>query len=77
TLLLIQSEDSAGMSHKISGGTWDPHDVNSVAATYESSLQFWDVRAMGKTISAVCSRVRSVDYHPKSLFSFWDIRIDI
>ncbi|RYR41329.1 hypothetical protein Ahy_A08g037733 isoform A [Arachis hypogaea] len=53
------------MSHKISGGTWDPHDVNSVAATYESSLQFWDVRAMGKTISAVCSRVRSVDYHPK------------
>jgi hypothetical protein len=34
------------MLHKLSGGAWDPHDVNSVAATCESSLQFWDVRTM-------------------------------
>lgn len=42
----VQSQDSAGMLHKLSGGAWDPHDVNSVAVTCESSIQFWDVRAM-------------------------------
>nr|ACU23061.1 unknown [Glycine max] len=37
----VQSQDSAGMLHKLSGGAWDPHDVSSVAATCESYLQFW------------------------------------
>lgn len=34
----VQSQDSAGILHKLSGGVWDPHNVNSVAATCESSL---------------------------------------
>lgn len=46
TKIQVQSQDSAGMLHKLSGGAWDPHDVNSVAATCESYLQFWDVRTM-------------------------------
>jgi WD40 repeat protein len=81
----VQSQDSAGMLHKLSGGAWDPHDVNSVAATCESSLQFWDVRTMKKTLSIECSHVRSVDYHPRksnilvtaeheSGIRIWDLR---
>ncbi|KAL9312504.1 hypothetical protein ACSQ67_017956 [Phaseolus vulgaris] len=61
----VQSQDSAGMLHKLSGGAWDPHDVSSVVATCESYLQFWDVRTMKKTISVECSHVCSVDYHPQ------------
>ncbi|KHN33811.1 WD repeat-containing protein DWA2 [Glycine soja] len=61
----VQSQDSAGMLHKLSGGAWDPHDVSSVAATCESYLQFWDVRTMKKTMSIECSHVCSVDYHPQ------------
>ena len=34
------------MLHYLSGGAWDPHDVNAVAATCESSIQFWDLRTM-------------------------------
>jgi len=34
------------MRHSLSGGAWNPHDVNSVAATSESSIQFWDLRTM-------------------------------
>ncbi|XP_012571517.1 WD repeat-containing protein DWA2 isoform X1 [Cicer arietinum] len=81
----VQSQDSAGMMHKLSGGAWDPHDVNSVAATCESSLQFWDVRTMKKTLSVECSHVRNVDYHPtkkniivtaehESGIRIWDLR---
>lgn len=34
------------MLHNLSGGAWDPHDVNAVAATYESAIQVWDLRTM-------------------------------
>jgi hypothetical protein len=32
--------------HKLSGGAWDPHDVNAVAVTCDSATQFWDLRTM-------------------------------
>ncbi|QCE16746.1 peroxin-7 [Vigna unguiculata] len=81
----VQSQDSAGMLHKLSGGAWDPHDVSSVAATCESYLQLWDVRTMKKTISVECSHACSVDYHPQkqhilvtaeheSGIHIWDLR---
>ncbi|XP_028757808.1 WD repeat-containing protein DWA2 isoform X2 [Neltuma alba] len=81
----IQSQDSAGMLHKLSGGAWDPHDVNSVAATFESSVQFWDIRTMKKTISIECAHVRNIDYNSKkehilvtaeheSGIHIWDLR---
>ncbi|XP_068480771.1 WD repeat-containing protein DWA2-like isoform X2 [Phaseolus vulgaris] len=81
----VQSQDSAGMLHKLSGGAWDPHDVSSVVATCESYLQFWDVRTMKKSISVECSHVCSVDYHPQkqhilvtaeheSGIHIWDVR---
>ncbi|KAF1865383.1 hypothetical protein Lal_00004757 [Lupinus albus] len=81
----VQSHDSAGMMHKLYGGTWDPHDMNSVAATCESYVQFWDIRTMKKTSSIECSHVRSVDYNPKkkhilvtaeheSGIHIWDLR---
>ncbi|KAM6542739.1 hypothetical protein CsatB_007186 [Cannabis sativa] len=60
----VQSQESAGMHH-LSGGAWDPHDVNAIAATSESSLQFWDLRTMEKTNSIERSHVRNVDYNPK------------
>ncbi|XP_054810151.1 WD repeat-containing protein DWA2-like isoform X2 [Prosopis cineraria] len=61
----VQSQDSVGMLHNLSGGAWDPHDVNSVAATCESSVQLWDIRTMKKTISVECAHVRNVDYNYK------------
>ncbi|XP_057435139.1 WD repeat-containing protein DWA2-like [Lotus japonicus] len=81
----VQSKDSAGVLHKLSGGAWDPHDVNSVAATCESYLQFWDVRTMKKTNSIECSHVCGVDYDPckkhilvtaehESGIHVWDLR---
>ncbi|KAH1123759.1 hypothetical protein GLYMA_06G018800v4 [Glycine max] len=84
-IALVQSQDSAGMLHKLSGGAWNPHDVSSVAATCESYLQFWDVRTMKKTMSIECSHVCSVDYHPQkqhmlvtaeheSGIHIWDLR---
>ncbi|GKC40258.1 transducin/WD40 repeat-like superfamily protein, partial [Tanacetum coccineum] len=42
----VQSQESAGMLHHLSGGAWNPHDVNVVASTSESSIQFWDLRTM-------------------------------
>ncbi|GJT37435.1 uncharacterized mitochondrial protein-like protein [Tanacetum coccineum] len=51
-------------------GAWDPHDVNVVASTSESSIQFWDLRTMKydpilKTNSLEYSHVRSMDYDSK------------
>lgn len=34
------------MLHSLSGGAWDPHDINMVATTSESLIQFWDLRTM-------------------------------
>jgi hypothetical protein len=53
------------MRHSLSGGAWNPHDVNSVAATSESSIQFWDLRTMKKNNSIERAHVRNVDYNLK------------
>ncbi|KAB2628323.1 hypothetical protein D8674_033118 [Pyrus ussuriensis x Pyrus communis] len=62
---LVQSQESAGVMHYLSAGAWDPHDINAVAATCESSIQFWDLRTMKKTNSIEHAHVRNVDYNPK------------
>nr|GEZ66953.1 hypothetical protein [Tanacetum cinerariifolium] len=36
----VQAQESAGMLHHLSGGAWNPQDVNVVASTSESSIQF-------------------------------------
>ncbi|XP_010459740.1 PREDICTED: WD repeat-containing protein DWA2-like [Camelina sativa] len=61
----VLSKDSAGMLHSLSGGAWNPHDVNAVAATGESSVQFWDLRTMKKVNSIEHAHVRGVDYNAK------------
>ncbi|CAL5384526.1 unnamed protein product [Camellia sinensis] len=82
----VQSQESAGMLHYLSGGAWDPHDVNSVASTCESSIQFWDLRTMKKTNSIEHAHVRNVDYDTKKKFilvtaedesgiHIWDLRM--
>lgn len=45
------------MLHSLSGGAWNPNDVNAVAAIGESSVQFWDLRTMkyGITVDFLCS----------------------
>uniref|UniRef100_A0A1J3HFF8 WD repeat-containing protein DWA2 n=1 Tax=Noccaea caerulescens TaxID=107243 RepID=A0A1J3HFF8_NOCCA len=81
----VISKDSAGMLHSLSGGAWSPHDVNAVAATGESSVQFWDLRTMKKVNSIERAHVRGVDYNPKREHIFitaedesgihiWDLR---
>ncbi|XP_021810239.1 WD repeat-containing protein DWA2 [Prunus avium] len=81
----VQSQESAGVMHYLSGGAWDPHDMNAVAATCESSIQFWDLRTMKKTNSVEHAHVRNVDYNPKkkhvlmtaedeSGIRIWDLR---
>lgn len=61
----VQSQESAGLLHCLSGGTWDPHDVNAVASTCDSSVQFWDLRTMKKTNSIEQAHIRNVDYDTK------------
>ena len=41
------------MLHSLSGGAWNPHDVNVVAPTGESSVQFRDFCTMkyGMTVA--------------------------
>ncbi|XP_075509467.1 WD repeat-containing protein DWA2-like [Primulina tabacum] len=62
---LVQSQESAGMLHSISGGAWDPHDFNFVSLASESSVQLWDLRTMKKTDSIEHSHVRNVEYNMK------------
>ncbi|XP_021902585.1 WD repeat-containing protein DWA2 [Carica papaya] len=82
----VQSKESAGMLHYLSGGAWDPHDVNAVAATCESSIQFWDLRTMKKVNSIDHAHVRNIDYDIKkkhilvtaedeSGIHIWDLRM--
>lgn len=61
----VQSQESAGMLHYLSGGAWDPHDVNAVALTSESAIQLWDLRAMKMTNSIEQAHARNVDYNIK------------
>ncbi|KAK2660870.1 hypothetical protein Ddye_007403 [Dipteronia dyeriana] len=82
----VQSKESSGMLHYLSGGAWDPHDVNCIAATSVSSVQFWDLRTMKKTNSIDRAHVRSVDYsmedghilvtaEDESGINIWDLRM--
>ncbi|KAK2995097.1 hypothetical protein RJ640_020737 [Escallonia rubra] len=82
----VQSQESAGMLHYLSGGAWDPHDVNSVASTCESSIQFWDLRTMMKTNSIEHAHVRNIDFDSKKKYMLvtaedefgihiWDLRM--
>ncbi|KAL2499264.1 Transducin/WD40 repeat-like superfamily protein [Abeliophyllum distichum] len=81
----VQSQQSAGMLHYLSGGAWDAHDVNAVALTCESSVQLWDLRTMKTTNSIQHAHVRNVDYDTKNKYMLvtaedesgihiWDLR---
>ncbi|PKA60829.1 WD repeat-containing protein DWA2 [Apostasia shenzhenica] len=61
----VISQESIGMLHSLSGGSWDPHDRNAVATICDSSLQCWDLRTMKKTTSIDNIHFRDVDYNPK------------
>ncbi|XP_052189200.1 WD repeat-containing protein DWA2-like isoform X2 [Diospyros lotus] len=82
----VQAQESSGMLHYLSGGAWDPHDLNSVASTCESSIQFWDLRTMKRANSIEHAHVHNVDYDPKkkyilvtaedeSAIHIWDLRM--
>lgn len=58
----MQSQESAGMLHNLTGGAWDPHDLNSVALTSDSSVQIWDLRTM-----------KYVDFHSHVIVSIHSI----
>ncbi|XP_078173483.1 WD repeat-containing protein DWA2-like [Carex rostrata] len=61
----VISQESVGMLHNFSGGAWDPHDRNAVAAICDSSLQCWDLRTMKNTNAIGHAHIRDVDYNPK------------
>ncbi|KAL5713855.1 WD repeat-containing protein dwa2 [Ranunculus cassubicifolius] len=61
----VQAKESVGSLHYFSGGAWDPHDRNAVAATSDSSIQFLDLRTMKKTNSIEQAHVRNLDYNTK------------
>ncbi|GMH04658.1 hypothetical protein Nepgr_006498 [Nepenthes gracilis] len=82
----VQSQESAGMLHYLSGGSWDPHDMNSLAVTSESAIQCWDLRTMKMTSSIESAYARDVDYDTKkkhilvtsedeSGIRIWDLRM--
>ncbi|XP_072996790.1 WD repeat-containing protein DWA2-like [Typha latifolia] len=82
----VISQESVGMLHNLSGGAWDPHDRNAVAAICDSSLQCWDLRTMKKANTIEHAHVRDVDYNPKkqhilataedeSGIRLWDLRM--
>ncbi|CAH9107014.1 unnamed protein product [Cuscuta europaea] len=82
----VQSQESAGLLHSLSGGAWDPHDYNVIALTCDASVQFWDLRAMKKTGSIEHAHVRNVDYNAKKEYvlvtaedesgiHIWDLRM--
>ncbi|GFP86943.1 WD repeat-containing protein dwa2 [Phtheirospermum japonicum] len=81
----VQSQESAGVLHYLSGGAWDPHDFNNVSLTCDSSVQLWDLRTMKKTDSIERAHVRNVDYDMKKRYMLvtaeddsgihiWDLR---
>ncbi|CAN6485202.1 unnamed protein product [Victoria cruziana] len=82
----VQSQESVGMLHYLTGGAWDPHNQNAVAVTCESSSQCWDLRSMKRTLTLDHAYARAVDYNPKkqhilvtaeyeSGIRVWDIRM--
>ncbi|XVF74125.1 hypothetical protein PTKIN_Ptkin13bG0035000 [Pterospermum kingtungense] len=81
----VQSKASSGMLHYLSGGAWDPHDVNAVVTTCESSVQFWDLRTMKKANAIERAHIRNANYDAKkehilvtaedeSGIHIWDLR---
>ncbi|ONK79847.1 uncharacterized protein A4U43_C01F10770 [Asparagus officinalis] len=82
----VISQESVGMLHNLSGGAWDPHDQNAIAAICDSALQCWDLRSMKKSNPIEHNHVRDVDYNPKqqhilvtaedeSGLRLWDLRM--
>ncbi|XP_021732227.1 WD repeat-containing protein DWA2-like [Chenopodium quinoa] len=82
----VQSQESAGVLHYLTGGAWDPHDVNSVTLTSESAIQLWDLRTMKMNNSIEQMHARNVDYDAKksnilvtaedeSGIRIWDLRM--
>ncbi|CAI9117076.1 OLC1v1018400C1 [Oldenlandia corymbosa var. corymbosa] len=64
----VQTKESAGMLHDLSGGAWDPHDVNNLTSTSDSYIQFWDLRTMKKTNSIEHVHARNIDYDTKKKY---------
>ncbi|CAA0831149.1 Transducin/WD40 repeat-like superfamily protein [Striga hermonthica] len=64
----VQSKESAGMHHNLSGGAWDPYDFNNVSLTCDSSVQLWDLRTMKKTDSIEHAYSRNVDIDTKKRY---------
>ncbi|XP_074273411.1 WD repeat-containing protein DWA2-like isoform X1 [Silene latifolia] len=82
----VQSQESAGMLHHLSGGAWDPHDLHAIALTSESAIQLWDLRTMKMTNAIEQVHPRNVDYDTKrehilvtaedeSGIRIWDLRM--
>ncbi|KAK4796827.1 hypothetical protein SAY86_029153 [Trapa natans] len=82
----VQPQESAGMLHYLSAGAWDPHDVNALALTCESLVQFWDLMTMKKTYSIECAHVHDLEYDTRkkhilvtaedeSGIHIWDLRM--
>ncbi|MQM10745.1 hypothetical protein Taro_043640 [Colocasia esculenta] len=82
----VQSQESVGLLHSLSGGTWDPHDKNAVAAFGDSFIQCWDLRTMKKTNSIEHSHVRDAEFNPNKQhilataedeagIRLWDLRL--
>ncbi|XP_052884938.1 WD repeat-containing protein DWA2 [Gossypium arboreum] len=50
------------MLHYLFGITPDPHYINAVVATCESSVKFWDLRIMMKANAYECAIIRNANY---------------
>uniref|UniRef100_I1QL26 EIPR1-like beta-propeller domain-containing protein n=1 Tax=Oryza glaberrima TaxID=4538 RepID=I1QL26_ORYGL len=61
----VMQKGSADMLPNLRGGSWDPHDHNSIAAITDSSLHCWDLRSMKKSNAIEHAHFRDVDYNPK------------
>ncbi|GAB2300440.1 WD repeat-containing protein dwa2 [Dionaea muscipula] len=61
----VHLKESAGILHYLTGGSWDPHDLNSVALTSDSVIQLWDLRTMKMSNSIEQAHARNVDYDTK------------
>uniref|UniRef100_A0A0D6R6Q8 EIPR1-like beta-propeller domain-containing protein n=1 Tax=Araucaria cunninghamii TaxID=56994 RepID=A0A0D6R6Q8_ARACU len=82
----VLSQESAGMLNHMSGGAWDPHDINTLSIACESSVQFWDLRSIKQVNSIGHAQVRDLDYNPSkqhivvtagddSRIRIWDLRM--
>lgn len=65
------------MLHYLSGGAWDPHDVNAVASTCEWSIQFWDLRTMKYVLALRQSNSTLALFDVVNIFNIHKFRHDI